>query len=1012
MKPVHIHIKNIGPFIDEQLDFTQLDEIFLLCGDTGAGKTTIFDAMTFALYGEFLGARKGKASDFRSHFALESELSSVEFEFTSGGEKFRVDRKLPYEKLGRNNKLVKKDSVVSLDVWNESEKKYEPFNGNKTEIKEKIEEVVGLKADDFSKIVVLPQGEFSKFLRANSSTKQDMLKKLFPVDFYHSIVERVKKQHEELDREMKSLENTMKELSTGINFSEADDRIKELENNLLEKKARLEEIRKEKDELNRKYTVLEGELKTSLELEESVEKKSVLDEKLPEIESIEKKILLADETDLIVPFIESKNTRLKEESSAEEYFAESRISVEKAEKKYEELKLQESDISKTEKSIEENKIQLKTLSDRLELLEKYNGELKRKNKAKEKYDSLVDSLMKLEDEREKLAEKQKSLAESAGIKADALELQEFYRKLSEKLSQAKEKVSVTAAVYNSAVQASGIEKKISESEKTLSETESAKKNSESIIESTRKLLEEYGLKKEEQIANNTAATLVSRLKPGCPCPVCGSTEHPSPAKISDGFLDLDEKILLAEHSLETEIRILAECSEKLAVTREVLGKYNEDLLRLKNECNGMTEEAAFEVAGDAKVEMYRFQDLCEKCENLIKEIESVEKDISRLKDDVSGARSECASVEAALATLGDQIGQSVDASEIKKQIEELDSLVESSQKTVEKFRSDFMDADRELGKARTRFEESGASLENARKNSVQAREILEKKISDSKFVGEGEVLENHLEKSEKEDLKKETGDFRSEYLRLENSIDVLSKKVSEKSDVLQEKKISVSAEIESKEKIIDEISAAVDELLSEKTSYEKDFLQYKKCSEKYAELAQKGAPLADLNKNLSGENPSKTPFENWFLGLYFDDVVVCANRHLLKISGERYEFKIDTEMSGGNLHRGLDLVVHDYKTNRDRDSATLSGGETFMASISLALGLTEVVQKTSRMDSLFIDEGFGSLDKESLEMAVGVLQDIGNSRMVGIISHVEEMLGAIPCHVEVRKTSRGSHITA
>src|SRR5574344_2697703 len=203
MKPLKIHMKNIGPFIDEELDFTELDEIFLLCGDTGAGKTTIFDAMTFALYGEFLGARKGKSKDFRSQFASDGDESLVEFEFSSGGEKFRVARTLPYNYINRNGKLSQKDSMVSLEIWNDGCGRYENVNAGKTEINSRIEQTTGLRADEFSKIVVLPQGEFSEFLRANSKEKQELLQKLFPVEFYQSIVEKVKEENDSVQEKLK-----------------------------------------------------------------------------------------------------------------------------------------------------------------------------------------------------------------------------------------------------------------------------------------------------------------------------------------------------------------------------------------------------------------------------------------------------------------------------------------------------------------------------------------------------------------------------------------------------------------------------------------------------------------------------------------------------------------------------------------------------------------------------------------------------------------------------------------
>lgn len=1009
-------MKNIGPFVDEKLDFTGLDEVFLLCGDTGAGKTTIFDAMTFALYGEFLGARKGKSKDFRSQFASEGDESLVEFEFSSGNEKFRVTRTLPYNYINRNGKLSQKESMVSLESWNEGSGEYEILNAGKTEINAKIEHTVGLRADEFSKIVVLPQGEFSEFLRANSKEKQELLQKLFPVEFYQSIVEKVKEENDSVQEKLKVLEGSIGELSKDVDFTDADKKIASLEAEHEGKKLSLDKLRNEKEELAKKYTVVEAELKTAKELEKVREEKKKLDEKSEAINSTVEKLALADDADSVVPFIDGKNSRLQEEKSALEYYESNAADVESAQKKYDILNNKEDENSKLEKVLENNRLLMRTYSDKLEAAEKYAGVGEKSKVATEKRSQLKKALSELEKKQKGQIHRLAEIAVAAGIDCSDLGAGDIHSKILGKFSEAKEKASEAARIYNTVCEVSQVQEKIESTEKNLSCLEEEKKTRNIQIENIERLLLECNQKKEEQIANNTACTLVPLLKPGCACPVCGSTEHPSPAKASGDFLDLDEKIETARHSLESEKNLLASCCEKIAVTKEILENHRADLLKRKKETGDMSLEESFEESGRKKNEMYSLQDASEKSGVLLKEIQDSQKDIASLKDEVADMESECSSLETALKLLEEQMKKSgddrTDADDIRKHMDDLSKEIEKQQDQVEKFRVEFENSDRHLGKCRTRLEESMNSLEAARKNSKEATAVLEKKLVQSKFRSEKEAMDCFIEKEVRTELKKSVEEFRREYERVDAAIVLLSKKVSEDPTAIEKKACEIASQMEEKQNSIDEFSGQAEEIFMQKTRLEKDFMQFKKLSDSHGKLASKAEPLARLWKDLSGGNPSRIRFESWFLGLYFDDVVVCANRHLLKISGERYEFKMDTEKTGGNSLHGLDLVVHDYRTNNDRDTATLSGGETFMASISLALGLTEVVQKSSRLDSLFIDEGFGSLDKESLEMALGVLQEIGSSRTVGIISHVEEMLGAIPCHVEVRKTSRGSHISA
>ncbi len=219
-------------------------------------------------------------------------------------------------------------------------------------------------------------------------------------------------------------------------------------------------------------------------------------------------------------------------------------------------------------------------------------------------------------------------------------------------------------------------------------------------------------------------------------------------------------------------------------------------------------------------------------------------------------------------------------------------------------------------------------------------------------------------------------------------------------------------ELQELSKSYSENETKIFELEKSKNELENYNERYEKLSKEHGLLSEKMKPLVQLSKDLSGANPKMLRFETWALGIYFSDVIAQANKYLLRISSERYEFILDTQSSGGRKLLGLDLLVHDYQDGHDRSTETLSGGETFMASISLALGLTEVISNGNiSLDSLFIDEGFGSLDKNLLSMAIESLRIFGQNKMIGIISHIEEMKTEIPSHIEIIKTTSGSHIS-
>ncbi|GHT61294.1 hypothetical protein FACS1894109_19740 [Spirochaetia bacterium] len=227
----------------------------------------------------------------------------------------------------------------------------------------------------------------------------------------------------------------------------------------------------------------------------------------------------------------------------------------------------------------------------------------------------------------------------------------------------------------------------------------------------------------------------------------------------------------------------------------------------------------------------------------------------------------------------------------------------------------------------------------------------------------------------------------------------------------------ISARLDALGESREQAEAERDKTFAELKSLERDRDALKEAHERHEALAAKAHGLRNLSNDLSGKNPQKKPFDSWLLGLYLAEVAAFATKRLEKMSEGRYSLLLDSERESsrpaGRSYAGLDLTVFDAYTGKTRPCATLSGGESFMASISLALGLADSIQSRSggvRLDAVFIDEGFGSLDEGSLDKALIILDELRDRRMVGLISHVGEMRSRIPCKVEVVKTGQGSRI--
>src|SRR5574344_1602179 len=321
MKPLILSMKNIGPFRHETIDFTSLGDMFLISGKTGSGKTTIFDAMTYALYGDFDGARKKQAASFRSHFASPGEESFVEFTFRIDSRTYRVHRTLPVSYTNRNGKEAVKDTEVTLEAKDDGGN-WKTFDGKKNETNEKIEkDIIHLSASEFNQIVLLPQGSFAEFLRAGSNEKRETLSKLFNVDFYKSIAERAKENADKCKADSSILESKLRDAKENFSAEDAQKQVAFFDEQIVRLKQQNELLQKQNVDCTANIEKEKNSLASVRKAQELLTHKAKLDEEKSGIDDLAQKLQRSSAAQKLSQPLHAKTDLLQRKTKCEQDIA-------------------------------------------------------------------------------------------------------------------------------------------------------------------------------------------------------------------------------------------------------------------------------------------------------------------------------------------------------------------------------------------------------------------------------------------------------------------------------------------------------------------------------------------------------------------------------------------------------------------------------------------------------------------------------------------------------------------
>lgn len=940
MRPVKLVMSAFGSYAGEVcIDFSQIPGgLFLITGDTGAGKTTIFDAITYALYDRTSGGNRD-GNMMRSQYAKAETDTYVEYTFSYQEKEYTIRRNPEYMRLGKRRyadgspRYVKESPKVELILPDGS-----VFRGKKRETDQKITEIMGLDADQFTQIAMIAQGDFLKLLLAESKERKKIFSRIFQTKFYYRIQEELKKRatalyvklennlHEtkiEMER-VESVENgTVTKM--GTDQLETDGRTEDNENRSQDtEKTDINNLWKEivKQEVPNGEHVLEI-LQMLIEQGRKTEK-----EKKKEVTEAQK-------------LLDMRNQQFQEAERLNQLF----LSFEKIEEEFEKkrkdvaektdrLKAAEIEKQETEEQLRGKIVRIQDalplyqeLDSRKESLEQIENDFKKDEKQLEEIKKRIESCKNKHEENEKFLEKYKN------VNICIEECKNNRQKLLEKLQQYEE-----------------IKTQRIKTEKLKEECMAAKKESDEKQQRYREALLRYE-ELYQMFLNEQAGILALGLEKGMPCPVCGSKEHPSICSLSNQAPSQAE-VEEAKRKREENERIRDEAGTKF---QEISSRY----------------QAAAEV----------YKTLLGKMEDIDRE-KSDKEELKELERKIRKF-SEIADLAEKLVEEQERIGRMLMELEEKKAALEQDI-------TKQKIAYAGQKAEYNTWKEKLPFE-----------TSVQARKTLEQmKQTVEKTVRVYEAAAGEVRKSL--DVQKE----------LEGRKTTLGEQLSGKEQA------DLEAIGEQKKEAMKRLEICNGQYMDAHNRNDRNLEcreALKRLFAKDRDLQKQYEIISNLNKtangNLSGS--VKLDFETYIQRQYFKQIIRAANKRLIRMTGGEFILQCkDVEKLGSQGQAGLDLDVYHMATDTVRDVKTLSGGESFMASLAMALGLSDIVQYTAgaiHLDTMFVDEGFGSLDDTARDQAIRVLTDLADqNRLVGIISHVNELKEQIDRKLLVTKTENGS----
>ena len=914
MRPLKLTMSAFGPYSKKTvLDLEKLgtNGVYLITGNTGAGKTTIFDAITYALYGEASGEERGP-SMLRSKFADADTETFVELVFSCGGKTYKVKRNPEYERAKSRGKGTTSESASAVLTYPDG--RTVNSIGQVNDIISK--EIIGIDKKQFRKVSMLAQGNFLEVLTASTEERIKIFRRIFKTENYCSLQDALKKEKSRLNQNCEDARNSIRQYIDGISVSEDDPLFPQIE------KAKNSEL-----PLTETVSVIEALIESDSKAQKKLREEKKQSEEL----------------------IGTVNKQLGKLGAQEK--ARRAVQTNKADKaKEEQNNLRLKEVFKAAEAAKpeiESAVKTKTILDR---------EMPRYTELASLSQS-VDSARRELDRYRTDVEKRKTLYESSSLTVSKLKDK---LKTLENAGEQKQRLLNLKGTCETRM-------------KQLTELDSARDDLSKISAECDRLQQEYTLAyhnssrasaeyeaKNKAFLDEQAGIIAETLEDGKPCPVCGSCEHPHCAVKSENApteAELKKSKQAAELAQKAAQDKSKECAGKIAQK-----KASDENLRSRSQALGLDSGSD------------RFADEIKKA------LDETEKELSGLIKDI-------AKEDANIA--------------LKAQLEK---DIPAKEKAREELKNSIAVLEKEIASLESQISSKSEQLEGERKKlRFESKEKAAAEIKKCEETIAGKNAE--LEAAEK--ALKESDD---KIKRYDAAIKELEQQLCEKSDTDTETLSRKKAELDSGKKLVEKKLEAVTSRLSSNSAA---LAELKAKSGDLDALEKKYACVKSLSDTANGDikGKEKIMLEAYVQMAFFDRIIARANIRFMIMSNSRYELMRRKASGSKKSQSGLDLDVIDHTNSTTRNVESISGGESFMASLSLALGLSDEIQSASggvKLDSMFVDEGFGTLDGECLDQALNALTDLANGNcLVGIISHVAELKNRIDKQIVVTHGKSG-----
>lgn len=995
MKPIRLELKEFGPYKHEIVEWDKIinEPIFLITGKTGSGKSTLFDAFVYALYNKTTSGKD--IASLRTKTADDKTRTTVIFDFELKNKLYRVERTLAYTKKGNKNQTSGKVALIEIVDNNEN-----VLATKEQDVKEKIEQIIELDDKQFCQLIILPQGKFKDFLLSKSSEKKETFRSLFNTFFYQKFIDKLSAYAKEQDNDYKLKERELITKFDQFIFDEKLDKfeflkeenfenvniqinnqgniISEKENVLTNLNKELENLREEHakitklndkfvefDELKEKYEEIIKEENNIIEIQNIIKKLEELEKNIDRISEYNKLItkeneLVKKKEDLEKDFKDYSNKRDSNVKLGEQLEVEKK-EIEVIKNKLAEVKYFYDNISAFELAFKEKK--------------ECETKLKEFDRNKLELSKYKENILKLEQSNKQELEKSESLKTNISkidlsIVKKEVEVEKLEEYKNDKSSLEKNKVELEAKI---------------DKLNLLRQKQSDLKNK----------VEELEKNKEKEILN----TFLEKLHDGDNCPLCQQkiihvpevidVKHEEDTLINKEYEDTNKEIIRLETIISNEQDDYNKLQLQLNEQEKVINFDSEsELESIKKEKD--ENEKLLRVSQKA-IEENQIQ--LETLNSKVIELEKIIESEGNLKEKLALANSKIEEYNR----------------KVQQDIIDFKEYYKGQEHQVTEFNNNFEKYTEEKSQLQLKEKELEIAIKNNKEHIISINSDLEElldKFNNSKlkeyysdFKEAHEALEDL---KDLKDYKEKVDAYNLAKKSLTNNIKKLEKELSkEVKPNLEEIKERVQLQEEKVSDFGKQLAVQKNTYNTNKELYSELYNEFKVWESNIKEVRE----IITLSNVLSGKTESKKSLETYVQGYYLDLILEAGSKRLLQMSNDRYRFERRIEKAKGGGLQGLDIEIYDVYLNSNRIVNSLSGGELFLASLSLALGLAEVIQNESggiSLETIFIDEGFGSLDSETLDTAITTLIDLQSyGRNIGIISHVSELKDRIRSKVEV-----------